>query len=229
MNYAPRSYHHVSVPRVPPPQFPLAADLVRLIESQIAKISLPETFAVARCLGSEHGLVGNSYISDVVISRKNQEFSRGDSWFNVHWYESDPHGLIPRSINLRFEPGRQICTSYSADDQPYHQHPPPQHQFPQQITSRQDSQSSMTSMVDSPTEIDPPKQMVNWSGLVGDLFDRAAGIVDDKGRASSEEQVSSQFPEPSTALWPRWDWNKVLTSIYGHRMSKSTVYAIGIP
>jgi hypothetical protein len=231
MNYAPRPYHHVPVPRAPlPPLFPQGAELVRLIESQIAKISLQETFAVARCLASEHGLVGNPYISDVVISRKNQEFSRGDSWFNVQWLESDSHGFIPRSINLRFEPGRQVCTSYSADDQQYHQHLHPQHQFPQQITPRQDSQSSITSMVDSPAEIDPPKQTVNWSGLVGDLFDRAAGIVDDQGRASSEEHLPSQSPElPSTALWPRRAWDLVLASIYGYQSSKSTVYAIGIP
>ena len=231
MNYASRPYHHVPVPRaLPPPMFPQGADLVRLIESQIAKISLHETFAVARCLGSEHRLVGNSYISNVVISRKNQEFSRGDSWFNVQWYESDSHGSIPRSINLRFEPGRQVCTSYSADDQQYHQYPPPQHQLPQQITPRQDSQSSMTSIVDSPTEIDPPKQVMNWSGLVGDLFDRAAGIVDDKGRASSEGRFPSLSPEqPSTALWPRCAWDLVLRSIYGYQSSKSTVYTIGIP
>ena len=98
----------------PPTPFPQVADLVRLIESQIAKISLAETFAIAQCLSSDYGLVGNSYISDVTISRINQEFSRGHSWFHVQWRESGPHGPMRRSINLRFEPGRQLCT---ADDQ----------------------------------------------------------------------------------------------------------------
>src|SRR5438876_9044950 len=107
MNYAPRPYHPLPVLRAPTPMFPQGNDLVRLIEGQIAKISLPETFAVARCLSSEHGLVGNPYISDVTISRMNQEFSRGDSWFNVQWYENGPHSVTSRSINLRFEPGRQ--------------------------------------------------------------------------------------------------------------------------
>jgi hypothetical protein len=220
MNYTPRPYHLNPVPRALSPLFPQGADLVRLIESQIAKISLQETFAVARCLGSEHGLVGNSYISGVLISRKNQEFSRGDSWFNVQWYESGSQGLIPRSINLRFEPGRQICTSYSADDQQYEQrHPPPQHQFPQHITSHPDP---LSPMAESSTELDPPKHM-DWSGLVGDLFDKAAGIVDDKGRLlQTPEQIS-------TALWPKWAWNLVLTSIWGYQTSESKVYAIGFP
>jgi hypothetical protein len=232
VNYVPRPYHSVPVQRPPPALFPLGADLVRLIESQIAKISLPETFAVARCLSSEHGLVGNSYISDVSISRKNQEFSRGDSWFNVQWLESGPHGRIPRSINLRFEPGRQICTSYSADDQQYHQRPPPQPQPQLRIVPCQDSQPPMEPMVESPTEIEPPKQMMNWSpGLVGDLFDKAAVIVDDQGRRSQscEDRLSQTPEQTSTALWPRWAWNLVLTSIWGVQDSKSTYYAIGIP
>ena len=205
MNYAPRPYHSLPLHRVPPPLFPQGADLVRLIESQIAKISLHETFAVARCLGSEHGLVGNSYISDVTITRKNQEFSRGDSWFNVQWLESGSHGPIPRSVNLRFEPGRQVCTSYSADDQQYHQHPPPQHQHPLQITPPQGSRPSTEPMAESPTQMEPPKQMMNWSpGLVGDLFDKAAVIVDDQGRSQScEGRAFSQTPEQiSTSLRP---------------------------
>ena len=232
INYAPRSYHHhIPVSRAPPPLFPQGADLVRLIESQIAKISLAETFAVARCLGSEHRLVGNPSISEVTISRKNQEFSKGDSWFTVQWYEVGSRGSIPRSINLRFEPGRQVCTSYSADDQQYHHpHPQPQHQYPQQITSRQDSGPPLAPMVDSAIEIDPPKHMMNWSGLVGDLFDKAAGIVDDKGRQSSEDSYLSDTPEElSTALWPKRAWNLILTSIWGYQTAKSTVYAIGIP
>jgi hypothetical protein len=201
-----------------------------LIESQIAKISPSETFAVAQCLASEHCLVGNSYIAEFQISRKNQEFSRGDSWFNVQWCESDPqnhHGPYPRSINLRFEPGRQLCTSYSADDQPYQQ--PPQ-QF-HHITPRQDTSSTMSTLAESPMEVDPPKHDLNWSGLVGDLFDKAAGIVDDQGRQTSEERSLSKTPEQmSTALWPKRFWNVVMTSIWGiQQSSKNTVYTIGIP
>jgi hypothetical protein len=230
VNYVPRPYHPLPVPRPPPALFPQAADLVRLIESQIAKISLPETFAVARCLGSEHGLVGNSYISDVTISRKNQEFSRGDSWFNVQWLESGPHRPLRRSINLRFEPGRQICTSHSGDDQQYHQHSLPQPQLQLHIAPRQDSRSSTSTevMVESPTEMEPPKQMMNWSpSLVGDLFDKAAVIVDDQGRSQScEDQTPNQT---STALWPKWAWSLVMTSIWGVQDSKSAYYAIGIP
>ena len=231
VNYVPRPYHPLPVQRPPPVLFPQGADLVRLIETQIAKISFHETFAVARCLASEHGLVGNSYISDVTISRKNQEFSRGDSWFNVQWLESGPQGPIPRSINLRFEPGRQICTSHPTDDQQYHQHPPPQPQLQLHIAPRQDSGPPIEPMVESPTEMEPPKQMMNWSpGLVGDLFDKAAVIVDDQGRSQSCEDRLSQTPEQtSTALWPKWAWNSVITSIWGVRDSKSAYYAIGIP
>jgi hypothetical protein len=226
-----------TIQRPPPtPLFPLGADLVRLIESQIAKISLTETFAVARCLGNEHGLVGNPYISNVSISRKNQEFSRGDSWFNVSWYEIGEQGTIPRSVNLRFEPGRQLCTSYSADDHTTHA---PQVQLPQQqtaqpVTAPREREVAMAMEVDSSGE--PPK-MMDWSGLVGELFDKAAGVIDDQGRVKSESETSgspsarSITPEQtSTALWPLKAWNAVKTIIYGHQLSKSEfVYTIGIP
>jgi hypothetical protein len=221
MNYNPRPYHpgpHQTVSRPPPqPMFQQGADLVRLIESQIVKISLTETFAVARCLGGEHGLVGNPYISGVMISRKNQEFSRGDSWFNVQWFEllENHHTPIPRSVNLRFEPGRQVCTSYSADEV-VHQHHEPRHQH---IAPRQDIPPSVGP---TPMDLDPPKQMVNWSGLVGELFDKAAGIVDDQIRDKTPEQTS-------TALWPTTAWHMIKTIIWGHQMSKSVVYTIGIP
>lgn len=247
MSFAPRPYHPgpiSGVPRAPPPPpqpplFPQAADLVRLIEGQIAKISLPETVAVALCLGTEHGLVGNPYITLVTISRKNQEFSRGDSWFSVQWYETDPHHRIfSRSINLRYEPGRQVCTSYSADDgvqsQSPNQPPPtPHHQYPITIVPRQDTQSSIDTSSTSPMEIDPPKhspENADWSMAVGELFDKAAVIVDDQGRQTSEEQVSIKAPEMSTALWPRRAWMSILSSIWGESISKSdAVYTMKIP
>lgn len=251
MNYTPRPYHPVppqNIPRPTPlPFLPLGSDLVRLIETQIAKISLQEVFAVARCLSNDHGLVGNPYISGVIISRKNQEFSRGDSWFNVQWLETDPrhHGSMGRSINLRFEPGRQICTSYSADEGvPHQQHfpppqppppppaPPPQHSYQSQPSSRQNTQPEIITRVESPMEIDPPKNTVNWSGLVGDLFVKAAGIVDDQGRLNPETSNESFSTSPeslSTALWPRWAWNVIRTTIWGQETIKSTTYTIGIP
>jgi hypothetical protein len=84
---------------------------------------------------------------------------------------------------------------------------------------------------------DPPK-MMDWSGLVGELFDKAAGVIDDQGRVKSESETSgspisarSITPEQtSTALWPLKAWNAVKTIIYGHQLSKSEfVYTIGIP
>ena len=86
-------------------------------------------------------------------------------------------------------------------------------------------------MVDSPTEMEPSKQMMNWSpSLVGDLFDKAAVIVDDQGRSQSCEDHLSQTPDQtSTALWPKWAWSLVMTSIWGIQDSKSAYYAIGIP
>ena len=230
-------------PPPPSPVFPQGADLVRLIESQISKISLTETFAVARCLGDEHGLVGNPYISNVTISRKNQEFSRGDSWFSVSWYQIGEQGSLPRSVNLRFEPGRQVCTSYSADDHPHQAPslPPPQQQLQPMPTQTQ--QHAVIAPRERPSESTPMEdveetpKMMNWSGLVGDLFDKAAGIVDDQGRVKSESDSEPSFtprsltPESySTALWPLKAWNTVKTIIYGHQLSKSEfVYTIGIP
>jgi hypothetical protein len=233
MSFAPRPYHPgaiQSVPRAPPspPQPPLsqAADLVRLIEGQIAKISLLETMAVALCLGTDHGLVGNPCITRVTISRKNQEFSRGDSWFRVQWYETDHHPILFRSIDLRYEPGRQVCTSYSADDgapsQSPHHPPTPHHPY---IVPREDTQSSIETSSTSPMEIDPPKRSpenADWSMAVGVLFDKAAVIVDDQGRQTSEM---------STALWPRCAWMSVLSSIWGEQISKSNaaMYTMKIP
>ena len=248
MSFAPRPYHPgaiSNVPRAPPPPpqpplFPQAADLVRLIEGQIAKISLPETVAVALCLGTEHGLVGNPYITQVGISRKNQEFSRGDSWFSVQWYEADPshHHILTRSVNLRYEPGRQICTSYSADDgaqslSPHHPPPTPHHPYPMNIAPRQDTQSSIETSSTSPMDMDPPKQSpenADWSMAVGEMFDKAAVIVDDQGRQTSEEKVPVKVPEVSTALWPRRAWQSILSSIWGQQISKSDVmYTMKIP
>lgn len=234
VNYVPRPYHPMppTIQRPPPtPLFPLGADLVRLIESQISKISLTETFAVARCLGNEHGLVGNPYISNVTISRKNQEFSRGDSWFNVSWYEIGDQGTIPRSVNLRFEPGRQLCTSYAAEELTA-----PQVQIPQQTTQQQPVIAPRERETAMEVDSKPPK-MMDWSGLVGDLFDKAAGVIDDQGRVKSESEsdgtmtVRSITPEQqSTALWPLKAWNAIKAVIYGHQLSKSEfVYTIGIP
>jgi hypothetical protein len=85
--------------------------------------------------------------------------------------------------------------------------------------------------------VEETPKMMDWSGLVGDLFDKAAGIVDDQGRVKSESDSESSLtprsltPESySTALWPLKAWNTVKTIIYGHQLSKSEfVYTIGIP
>jgi hypothetical protein len=236
---------------LPQPQFQQAADLVRLIEGQIPKISLQETLAVAKCLGSDLGMIGSPYISNVIITRKNTEFSRGDSWFSVQWYEIDSHRLDtqPRSVNLRFEPGRQLCTSYTADGESYQPSSPlPQQQQsqPPQQPQQQMSQPLLPApqvqvgfahrqdtfgapIVDSPMEIDSPKHM-NWSGLVGDLFDKAAVIVHDQGRAKSETMESiSTTPEPSNALWTWKAWEMVRASISGYTTEKGLVYQFGLP
>jgi hypothetical protein len=256
INYVPRPYQpgppasQRSLPVMPPqntPIFPLVSDLVKLIESQIAKISIAETLSVARCLSDEHGLVGNPYITGVNISRKNQEFSRGDSWFNVQWFVSEAprQSMVARSISLRYEPGRQVCTSYSAEDRivPY---PSPQSQ--QAVPSQTSCPVHSPLKYDSPTaaaspmEIDPPKQMMDWSGLVGDLFDKAAGIVDDQKREKSQsveeritiikrEETIPVVNEISSALWPLRAWQSITASIWGHQSSKpdNTVYTIEIP
>jgi hypothetical protein len=80
----------------------------------------------------------------------------------------------------------------------------------------------------SPMDVDPPKVLTDWSGLVGDLFDKAAGIRD---KASSEELSPSKSPAPpSTALWPSKFWNAITTTIWGHQLSKSEyVYTFGTP
>jgi len=176
MNYVPRPYQPVPQPTLPQPQFQQAADLVRLIESQIPKISLQETLAVARCLGSDHGMIGSPHISNMTIARKNTEFSRGDSWFSVQWYEMDPHRFDPlqRSVNLRFEPGRQLCTSYTADGEPY--------QPPSSSVSQQQSWLSRSPFLAQDTMAPADSQKhTNWAGLVGDLFENAAIMVPDKG------------------------------------------------
>lgn len=215
---------------------------MRSIEKQIAKISLTETFAVARCLGDEHRLVGNPYISGLQISRLHQEFSRGDSWFNVQWLEG-VETQVQRSIVLRFEPGRQICTSYTAEDvqqqqaqqaqqaqqqQQHHHHHQHQHQH---IAPRQEVRPPLESM-----DVDPPKQMMTWPGYVGDLFDVAAGIVDDQGREKGKSEPIEERPrsktheQPSTALWPKRAWQTITAAIWGTQLSNSKfVYEFGVP
>jgi len=82
-------------------------------------------------------------------------------------------------------------------------------------------------------DLDPPKQSpenADWSVAVGELFDKAAVIVDDQGRQTSEEKVSAKTPEMSTALWPRRAWISILSSIWGQQISKSdAVYTMKIP
>lgn len=195
---------------------------------QITKISLAETFAVARCLGSDHGLIGNSNISDFVISRKNQEFSRGDSWFNVQWYKSvdGRHPPVPRSVNLRFEPGRQLCTSYP-DDSP--QPPPRQHQSQHHMQNdrRQEDRLPITASAQTDMELDPPKHVENWSGLVGDLFDKAADIVHEQSQFIEKRSTSPE--QPSTALWSQKAWHTILTLIKGRTIEGKSVYTYGLP
>lgn len=254
----------------PRPLFPSPADLVRFIEIQIPKISLQEEFAVARCLASDHSLVSNKFISDVQISRKNQEFSRGDSWFNVQWWEMSRQGRHLKSISLRFEPGRQACTSYPADGE---QGAPAVQQQPQQQhgkdVQREYGHSVTQGLPSPPTteetmDIDPPKQAqvqvqqqsphqpLNWSGLVGDLFDKAAGLVDDKkvqvkpelkmeeslkithpiGLWSEfkHEKSSSVEASMSTALWPAKLWQTISQIIFGQDVANSKkLYTIDIP
>jgi len=245
MNYVPRPYQPVHQATIPQPQFQQAADLVRLIEGQIPKISLQETLAVARCLGSDHGMIGSPHISNVTIARKNTEFSRGDSWFSVQWYEIDSHRFdtVQRSVNLRFEPGRQLCTSYTADGEPYQPPSPPsvsqqQSQLsqpplpaPQSQVNFSQRQDTLVLMVDSPMEIDSPKHM-NWPGLVGDLFDKAAVIVHDQDREKSEtiDTISTTAEQPpSNAVWPLKAWAMIKAMISGHATDKGLVYQFGLP
>jgi hypothetical protein len=77
-------------------------------------------------------------------------------------------------------------------------------------------------------DVDPPKGLTDWSGLVGDLFDKAAGIRD---KATSEDGSPAKIPEkPSTALWPLKLWNSITTTIWGQQLSKSEyVYTFGTP
>jgi hypothetical protein len=181
--------------------FPLGADLVRVIESQISKISLMETFAVARCLGADHNLVGNAFVRDLAISRSNQEFSRGDSWFNVRWYEVEGRGARQKEVNLRYEPGKQICTSYPCAEE-------------ETVQTRSEERMEIEETSD------------NWSGIVGDLFDKAAIMVDSERSPSSERSAE----QVSTALWPLKAWKAIETIIWGEQLSKSEfVYRIGIP
>src|ERR1700738_1251969 len=244
INYPQRVY--LPAPAAPRPQppisYPQGADLVRAIEKQIAKISLTETFAVARCLGDEHRLVGNPYVSALQISRLHQEFSRGDSWFNVQWLET-VENTLQRSIVLRFEPGRQICTSYTAEDVQQQQAQQAQQQAAQQqqqqhhhqhhhqhIAPRQEVRAPHLEQMD----IDQLKPMMTWPGYVGDLFDAAAGMVDDQqGRVKVEEETPTKAipkEEPSTALWPKRAWVAITATIWGTPLSKSEVaYTIGIP
>ena len=174
--------------------------------------------------------MGNSYISNVTISRKNQEFSRGDSWFNVQWLEIVDHHPVPRSVNLRFEPGRQVCTSYPDDvgQQPNQQ--PHQSNHNQHVAPRQGSGPPPMAVASTQMELDPPKPVDDWSGLVGDLFDKAAGIVDEKSQ-TSKENSPPKSPEPSTALWSQNAWKAIMDIIWGHQVEGKSdrLYTYGIP
>lgn len=80
-------------------------------------------------------------------------------------------------------------------------------------------------------DIDSPKHM-NWSGLVGDLFDKAAVMVHDQGREKSETiDTISTMPEQqsSDALWPLKAWEMIKASISGYTTDKGQVYQIGLP
>jgi hypothetical protein len=83
-------------------------------------------------------------------------------------------------------------------------------------------------------DLDPPKHMMNWSGLVGDLFVKAAGIVDDQVREKSQPSEDwdpfKSAEQTSTALWSQKAWKAVMTIIWG-QLSKSgdVVYTYGIP
>jgi hypothetical protein len=189
---------------------------------------------VARCLGDEHKFVNNPYISNVAISRNNQEFSRGDSWFNVTWYEIVDHCTIPRNVNLRFEPGRQICTSYAAEGDV---HSMTVHQSPQPRSHRPDPRESVSEASGSPMDVDPPKEMAEWTAAVGDLFEQAAGIKDTEAKDKSPPDIPiDDIPivksekEPSRALWPLNMWSSIKARIWGEELSTSkNLYRIGLP
>ena len=86
-------------------------------------------------------------------------------------------------------------------------------------------------MVDSPMEIDSPKHM-NWPGLVGDLFDKAAVIVHDQDREKSEtiDTISTTAEQPpSNAVWPLKAWAMIKAMISGHATDKGLVYQFGLP
>jgi len=85
-------------------------------------------------------------------------------------------------------------------------------------------------------DVDPPKQMMTWPGYVGDLFDVAAGIVDDQGREKVKSEPIEERPrsktheQPSTALWPKRAWQTITAAIWGTRLSNSKfVYEFGVP
>jgi len=133
---------------------------------------------------------------------------------------------VQRSINLRFEPGRQICTSYIAEDIHSHAHLP--HLHHQHIAPRQD----VRAVSGTPMDLNPPKQNAEWSGLVGNLFDVAAEMVNNPKRESvkSEERESPKPPKMSTALWPRRAWQAVSKLIWGQELADSkTMYTMDIP
>ena len=176
--------------------------------------------------------MNNPYISNVHISRNNQEFSRGDSWFSVTWFEqAEQHHTIPRSVNLRFEPGRQACASYAAEDDGV-QLPPPHIPRQQMRSVDSDSRDSMSESSGSSMDVDPPKEMAEWTAAVGDLFEQAAGIVNEeaKDKLSPEIPVLSLQEEPSKALWPLNMWNSIKAIIWGEQLSTSkNLYRIGLP
>lgn len=192
---------------------------------------------MGKSLGEELRFVNNSSISNVTISRNNQEFSRGDSWFNVAWYETVDHRMVPRSVNLRFEPGRGVCTSYEVEGNMQSSPPPPQRE---PIPYRHEIRESISESSGSPMEVDQPKEMAEWTAAVGDLFEQAAGIKvkkDTEARDNSPPDMPiDEIPivkleeEPSFALWPSNMWKTIKAIIWGEELDKSKkMYRIGIP
>jgi hypothetical protein len=202
----------ISPPIQREPLFQHVADLVRLVEVKFPKLGLSELLAVAKCLEDKHRLVNNIAISDVEITRKNQEFSRGDSWFHVQWWEHSSNGYdrgdpfdrkVFRSVNLRFEPGPQICTSHEVDE------------------PSQQGKTEILVQTPESMDLDTPKHEAKWSGLVGDLFQEAAGIAADQlFKPQTLASPRKNDEEPSMALWPTRAWSMIATAIWGFQTSR---------
>jgi hypothetical protein len=230
----PRPQTRPQQPQPPEILFPLGADLVRLIENQIPKITLLEALSVTRCLGDELKFLNNPYISNVAISRNNQEFSRGDSWFSVTWLEFVEHRLASRSVNLRFEPGRGVCTSYEVES---NEPSPSIQQIQQPIPFKQELPTPGSEESESPMEVDRPKEVAEWTATVGDLFEQAAGIKNTQSRDHSSPEMSIEeipvvkMEDPdSYALWPLNMWKAIKAIIYGEEVSTSKkMYSFGVP